>query len=135
MLRRLCRVIPLSDICYFPDTLDISEHPEDVNQCPVGHHAEFVVKATGPGQLVYLWERTDGRPLDEGERIEGKNSAHLKILRVKAEDEGSYKCTVNNEHEKCVSHPANLTIGKAPEHPEHCFVNKISACCNSYYCS
>ena len=90
----------------------IVEQPKSIEKHPIGLPVEFTVKATGPADLVYLWKRTDEKPLD-GDRFEGKDSPCLKIKQVKTGDEGSYKCTVSSGANQLVSTAATLTIGKS----------------------
>ena len=86
----------------------IIEQPKSIEKHPIGLPVEFSVRATGP---VYLWTRTDEKPLD-GDRFQDKDSPCLKIRQVKAEDEGSYHCTVSSGANQLVSNAASLTIGK-----------------------
>ena len=105
---------------------NITTHPQELKDFPLGKHAAFHIKATGTKPLRYQWWYKKGRrdreqQLRNGEDFQGVDSSTLTISHVKATNKGSYYCTVENDGGKKISECATLTIGEL-----HCCVNNVS---------
>lgn len=88
-----------------PQTLSISEHPQDVTRVP-GDTATFSVTAAGPGTLTYQWNK-DGKPIKD---------ARASTLNVPVNDQtvaGAYTVTVSSGSLKLTSSPAYLRVPDA----------------------
>ena len=87
----------------------VTQHPKD-QLVSIGTDIIFNVGAIGDG-LQFQWQknRTD---LYDGERYFDTNTDTLRIIQVKNDDKGRYRCLVKNDVGRKFSEEALLTISK-----------------------
>ena len=82
-----------------------------------GTNATFTCSATGPGDIMYHWNRTvfdrNGVLVEIGfvneSRISGENTSTLTVIDVGVRDEGSYTCFVSINGTSAGYRTANLS--------------------------
>ena len=95
------------------DPPKVTQHPKD-QLVPIGTDIIFNVGAIGDG-LQFQWQknRTD---LCDGERYFDTNTDTLRIIQVKNDDKGHYRCLVKNDVGGKFSEEAFLAISKLAVH-------------------
>ena len=72
---------------------------------------KFVVEATGD-VLEFQWQKNGDDIHDHGSRYRGTDTNTLRILIVKKDDEGCYRCLVKNYIDEKFSDDVVLTVSK-----------------------
>ena len=87
----------------------VTRHP-DSQPIAAGTEVTFIVETRGYG-LTFQWQK-DGSDLRDDSRCRGTNTDTLRIQQVKKDDEGYYRCLIENNAERKSSGNAQLTVCK-----------------------
>jgi autotransporter-associated beta strand protein len=87
--------------------LQFTRHPVAQTVRP-GESVSFSVAATGPGPLMYRWQK-------DGVEIPGENTSSLVLTGIEAGDEGDYEAVVFNGLASVVSEGAALQVRDVPK--------------------
>ena len=87
----------------------VTPHP-DSQPVATGKEVTFMVKTAGSG-LTFQWQK-DGRDLRDDNRCRGTNADTLHIQQVKKDDDGNYRCLLQNKAERKLTGNAQLTVCK-----------------------
>ena len=96
-------------------SLEISDIPDRI--VTLGTNATFTCNATGPGNIMYRWNRTvfdtNGALVEIGffneSRVSGENTSTLIVIDMGVRDEGSYTCFVSINGTNTGGRTANLS--------------------------
>ena len=99
----------MSSLSLFAVDPKVTQHP-DSQPVATGTEVTFIVK-TGGSILTFQWQK-DGSDLRDDNRCRGTNIDTLHIQQVKKDDEGYYRCLLQNEAERKSTGNAQLTVCK-----------------------
>ena len=99
----------------------ITTHPQELKDAVQGKSVKFTVQATGTHPLNYRWHwklAREGGGSGEWQPCpaEWSDGASLTMPSVQKSNEGSYCCVVSNHAGRQISNPAELSVGKNPQH-------------------
>ena len=105
--------MPACNFCSL--SLEISDIPDST--VTLGTNATFTCSATGPGDIIYRWNRTvfdrNGALVEIGffneSRVSGENMSTLTVIDTGVRDEGSYTCFVSINGTNAGDRTANLS--------------------------
>ena len=91
----------------------IKNHPGDQIDVPAGSTVEFIVTATGDGNLKYKWQHNGANLDPPPDGVSGETTNTLTIASVQERHQGVYSCVVSNApSSSTTSHTAQLTVCK-----------------------